>query len=235
MKDTLKIGDKLLQSRLLVGTGKFSSNQIMKESIIASESEVITMALRRINLENDQDSFLEVINSLNVLFLPNTSGARDHIEAIRIAKLARKLSNNNWIKLEVTPDPKYLLPDPIETYLAAKILVQEGFNVLPYINCDPILAKKLEEIGCLTVMPMGSPIGSNFGLRSIEQLRIIIEQSYVPVIIDAGIGSPSHAAKALEMGVDAVMINTAIAISKKPVMMAEAFKLAVKSGRKKLF
>jgi thiazole synthase len=227
----LIINKKKFSSRLLLGTGKFPSAESMKQSIEASGAEIITVALRRVDLNDKSDQFINTINQDKYVFLPNTSGARSATEAVRIARLARNLIGTTWLKLEVTPDPKYLLPDPIETLHAAKTLIKDGFTVLPYINADPILAKHLEEAGCATVMPLGSPIGSNKGLKTIDQIKIIIEQSHIPVVVDAGLGSPSHAALAMELGADAVLVNTAIAIAGDPVTMAESFKLGVVSGR----
>jgi len=229
--DNLIIAKRTLSSRLFIGTGKFPSPEIMKRAVDAAESEIVTVAVRRVDFENQQDSFTTWINPEKYLFLPNTSGARTADEAIRIAKIAKFSGVSNWIKLEVTPEPNYLLPDPIETLKAAEALVKLGFIVLPYINADPILAKRLEEVGCATVMPLASPIGSNQGLETKALLQIIIEQSNIPVIIDAGIGTPSQAAQAMEMGADAVLVNTAIATAKDPIRYAEAFKWAVQAGR----
>lgn len=229
----LSIANQSFKSRLILGTGKFPSNNILRQSLDASGAEIVTVALRRINLESSvRTDILDVVDRNNYLLLPNTSGARNAEEAIRLARLAKSGGAGNWVKLEVTPDPNYLLPDPVETLKAAEILVKEDFIVLPYINADPILAKRLEEVGCVTVMPLGSPIGSHQGLKTRELIQIIIEQANVPVIVDAGIGAPSHAALALELGADAVMVNTAIAIASDPIEMAEAFKLAVQAGRK---
>ncbi len=215
-----------------MGSGKFSSPEMMIKSIERSGAEIVTTALRRADLNNPEDVFLKYIDPAKYLFLANTSGAKNAEEAIRLAKFARSFGLAPWIKLEVTPEPRYLLPDPIETLKAAEILVKEGFVVLPYINADPILAKKLEDAGCATVMPLAAPIGSNRGLKTKELIQIIIEQSNVPVVVDAGLGAPSHAAEAMEMGADAVLVNTAIAIADNPIDMAEAFKLAVMAGRK---
>lgn len=228
---TLIIAGKSFKSRLFVGTGKFPSNQILRQALEASEAEVVTVALRRIDFNAPQENILDAIDREKYLLLPNTSGARNADEAVRLACLARAGGAGNWMKLEVIPDPNYLLPDPIETLKAAEILVKDGFVVLPYINADPILAKKLEEIGVATVMPLASPIGSHRGIRTKDAIEIIIEQANVPVVVDAGLGAPSHAAEALEMGADAVLVNTAIAIAPDPVKMAEAFKLAVQAGR----
>jgi len=228
---SLIIAKHTLDSRLLLGTGKFSSSEVMKTAIDASETSMVTVALRRVDLDNEQDDLLQAIDRSKYILLPNTSGARNADEAVRLAQLARAAGCGEWIKLEVTPDPRYLLPDPIETLKAAKILVKDGFIVLPYINADPILAKHLEEAGTATVMPLGAPIGSNRGIRTKDSIRIIIENSNIPVVVDAGLGAPSHAAEAMEMGADAVLVNTAIAVADDPVKMAIAFKLAVEAGR----
>ena len=230
-KDPLTIAGRSFQSRLLVGTGKFSSSQVMKQAIEASGAEIVTVALRRVELENPQDSILAAIDTSRYLLLPNTSGARDAEEAIRLAKLARAAGCEPWVKLEVTPDPHYLLPDPAETLKAAETLVKDGFVVLPYINADPILAKRLEEAGTATVMPLGSPIGSKQGLRTRDAIEIIIEMATVPVVVDAGLGAPSHAAEAMELGADAVLVNTALAVAAEPAVMATAFKKGVEAGR----
>jgi len=227
----LKIADKTFSSRLFLGTGKFPSNQILAQSLEASGTEIVTVALRRVDLNSPQKDILDAIDRSKYLLLPNTSGARTADEAVRLARLARAGGAGNWLKLEVTPEPNYLLPDPIETLKAAEILVKDGFIVLPYINADPVLAKKLEEVGTATVMPLGSPIGSHRGIRTREAIEIIIEQANIPVVVDAGLGAPSHAAEAMEMGADAVLVNTAIAIAADPVEMAKAFKLAVEAGR----
>ena len=226
----LIIGDRTFQSRLLVGTGKFPSNKVMAQAIEASGAEIVTVALRRVDLENPQDNMIASIDQERYLLLPNTSGARDAEEAVHLAHLARGLVREPWLKLEVTPDPNYLLPDPVETLKAAEILVREGFKVMPYINADPILAKRLEDTGCVTVMPLGAPIGTNRGLKTRDSIQIIIEQSGIPVIVDAGIGAPSHAAEAIEMGADAVLVNTAIAVAADPVGMARAFRIGVEAG-----
>jgi thiazole synthase len=231
-KDPLIIFGKTFKSRLLVGTGKFPSNQALKDALDASGCEIVTVALRRVDLNSQQEDILSAVDRSKYLLLPNTSGARTAEEAIRLARLAKASGGGNWVKLEVTPDPNYLLPDPVETLKAAEVLVKENFVVLPYINADPILAKKLEEAGTATVMPLGSPIGSHQGIRTKEAIGIIIEQSNIPVVVDAGLGAPSHAAEAMEMGADAVLVNTAIAIASDPAEMAEAFKLAVEAGRK---
>jgi thiazole synthase len=230
----LVIAGREFQSRLFVGTGKFSSPEAMRDALAASGTEIVTVALRRADLSGKRDPFaniLEFIDGEKYLLLPNTSGAVNAEEAVRLARLAVAAGLPNWIKLEIHPDPRYLLPDPVETLKAAEILVKEGFTVLPYINADPVLAKRLQDAGTATVMPLGSPIGSNRGIQTRDQIRIIIEQATVPVVVDAGIGAPSHAAEALEMGADAVLVNTAIAIASDPNRMAIAFKLAVEAGR----
>ncbi|MHC4456905.1 MAG: thiazole synthase [Planctomycetota bacterium] len=229
--DKLLIADRQFDSRLLIGTGKFASCELMAEAIEKSGTEIVTIALRRVDIEDENDDMLGVIDRNKYLLLPNTSGARDSEEAVRLSKLARAATRINWVKLEVTPDPYYLLPDPIETLKAAEILVKDEFVVLPYINADPVLAKKLEDIGTATVMPLASPIGSKQGLKTREALEIIIDQANVPVVVDAGLGLPSHAADAMEMGADAVLVNTAIATAAEPGRMAIAFKLAVQAGR----
>lgn len=231
--DKLKIGDREFSSRLFVGTGKFPSNELMLKAILASESEMITVAMKRINMDNEaDDDMLRHINREAVQFLPNTSGVRDAKEAVFAAKLARECFGTNFIKLEIHPNPKYLLPDPVETLKATEELVKLGFIVLPYIQADPVLCKRLEDVGTAAVMPLGAPIGTNKGLKTKDLLEIIIAESNVPVVVDAGLGAPSHAAEAMEMGADAVLVNTAIAIANDPVEMARAFKLAVEAGRK---
>ena len=230
----LKIADREFTSRLLVGTGKFASNELMRDALIASGTELVTVALRRADLSGKHDPFaniLDFIDPKRFLLLPNTSGARNAAEAVRLARLAASAGLPTWIKLEIHPDPRYLLPDPVETLAAAEILVKEGFTVLPYINADPVLAKRLQDIGTATVMPLGSPIGSNRGIETRAQIEIISEQATVPVVVDAGLGVPSHAAEAMEMGADAVLVNTAIAIASDPVRMAKAFKKAIEAGR----
>lgn len=230
----LVIAGREFRSRLILGTGKFPSPTAMRDALAASGTEMVTVALRRADLSGQKDPFaniLEFIDPKRYLLLPNTSGAMNAEEAIRLARLAVAAGLPKWVKLEIHPDPRYLLPDPIETLKAAEVLVKEGFTVLPYINADPVLAKRLQEVGCATVMPLGSPIGSNRGLQTRDQLRIIIEQAIVPVVVDAGIGAPSHAAEAMELGADAVLVNTAIAIARDANRMAEAFKLAVQAGR----
>jgi thiazole synthase len=231
MSDKLIIAGRSFDSRLMVGTGKFSSNAAMVAAMQRSGSDIVTVALRRVDVENPDDDMLSYIDRDRYLLLPNTSGARNAEEAVRLARLARAAGCEPWIKLEVTPDPYYLLPDPIETLKAAEILVKEGFNVLPYINADPVLAKHLQEAGTVTVMPLGAPIGTNKGVRTREQIAIIIEQAIVPVVVDAGLGAPSHAAEAMEMGADAVLVNTALAVAGDPGAMAAAFKKGVEAGR----
>lgn len=231
MNKVLKIADKEFNSRLFTGTGKFSSSQLMKESLVASESELVTVALKRVDVKDKEDDILTHLNHSRINLLPNTSGVRTAKEAVFAAELSREALETNWVKLEIHPDPRYLLPDPIETLKAAEELVKKGFVVMPYIHADPVLCKRLEDVGTQCVMPLGAPIGSNKGLKTVEFLDIIIEQSNVPVIVDAGIGAPSHAAQAMEIGADAVLVNTAIAVSDNPVAMAKAFKMAVEAGR----
>lgn len=231
---TWTIAGRSFSSRLLTGTGKFQSLEVMSEALDASGSEIVTVALRRADLSGTRDPFaniLDFIDPSKYLLLPNTSGAMNAEEAVRLARLAAAAGLPKWVKLEIHPDPHYLLPDPIETLAAAEILVREGFTVLPYINADPVLAKRLQEVGTATVMPLGSPIGSNRGVETREQIRIIIEQATVPVIVDAGLGAPSHAAEAIELGADAVLINTAIAAAADPVRMARAFRSTVEAAR----
>lgn len=233
MNDILTLGGRDFHSRLFVGTGKFASNKLMLDAVIASGSEMITVAMKRIDMEHeDEDDMLRHINRDHVQFLPNTSGVRNAQEAVMAAKLARDCFGTNFIKLEIHPDPKYLLPDPVETLKATETLAKDGFIVLPYIQADPVLCKRLEEVGSAAVMPLGAPIGTNKGLRTVDMLEIIIAETRVPVIIDAGLGAPSHAAAALEMGADAVLVNTAIAVAGNPVEMAIAFKEAVVAGRR---
>jgi thiazole synthase len=230
----LIISERMFRSRLILGTGKFSSPTAMREAIEASGTEIVTVALRRADLSGKQDPFaniLEFIDSNKYLLLPNTSGAMNAEEAVRLARLAAAAGLPKWVKLEIHPDPRYLLPDPVETLKAAEVLVKEGFRVLPYINADPVLAKRLQDVGVATVMPLGSPIGSNRGLQTRDQIRIIIEQACVPVVVDAGIGAPSHASEAMELGADAVLVNTAIAVASDPNRMAAAFRMAVEAGR----
>ncbi len=230
-QNLLQIADKTFRSRLLTGTGKFANRHAMAASIRACESELVTMALKRVNLANRDDDILTPLIEAGVNLLPNTSGAKTAKDAIFAAHLAREALGTRWLKLEIHPDPKYLMPDPIETLKAAEQLVKDGFIVLPYCHADPVLCKRLEEVGCAAVMPLGAPIGSNKGIVSRDFLEIIIDQAKVPVIVDAGIGSPSDAALAMELGADAVLVNTAIATAGNPVSMAKAFKLAVEAGR----
>ncbi|HIX45394.1 MAG TPA: thiazole synthase [Candidatus Barnesiella excrementipullorum] len=227
----LVIGGREFGSRLFLGTGKFSSNLLMQQAIAASGTEMVTMAMKRIDMNNAHDDMMEHIKNDKIQLLPNTSGVRDAAEAVLAAQLARECFGTNFIKLEIHPDPKYLLPDPVETLKATEELAKMGFVVLPYIQADPVLCKRLEEVGAATVMPLGAPIGTNKGIRTRDLLEIIIEQSNVPVVVDAGIGAPSHAAEAMEMGADAVLVNTAIAVAGDPVRMAEAFRMAVIAGR----
>jgi len=233
--DTLTINGKKFSSRLLLGTGKFSSSALMGEAIVSSGTQMVTLALKRVDFDNSNDEFNEnllgAIDRSKITLLPNTSGAMNAQEAIRLARMARSMGCGDWLKLEIHPNPRHLMPDGTETLKAAEKLVKEGFVVLPYINADPVLAKKLEEVGCATVMPLGSPIGSSKGIQTKQLIEIIIEESAVPVVVDAGLGLPSHAAEAMEMGADAVLVNTAIAVNSSPVQMARAFKLAVQAGR----
>ncbi len=232
MNDNLNIGGREFSSRLFVGTGKFPSPDIMQKAIIASESQMITVAMKRVNMLNEAtDDMLTHINREKVQLLPNTSGVRDAKEAVLAAQMSREIFHTDFIKLEIHPDPKYLMPDPIETLKATEELARLGFVVLPYIQADPVLCKLLEEAGSAAVMPLAAPIGTNKGLVTRDMLEIIIEQSRVPVIVDAGLGAPSHAADAMEMGADAVLVNTAITVASDPVMMADAFRMAVIAGR----
>ncbi len=231
MTDQLVIADRTFTSRLMVGTGKFSSSKVMAEAVEASCTEIVTVALRRVDLNAPSDNMLDALDREKYLLLPNTSGARSADEAIRLAHIARAAGLSSWVKLEITPDPRTLLPDPVDTLIAATQLVKDGFTVLPYMPPDPILAKRLEDVGVATVMPLGSPIGTNQGLRTRDLVRIIIEQSNVPVVVDAGLGLPSHASEAMEMGADAVLVNTALAVADNPIAMARAFKLGVQAGR----
>lgn len=231
MNDNLIIADKIFSSRLFTGTGKFGNHNIMEEALLASGSELVTVALKRVNIDGDDDDILQHLHHDHINLLPNTSGVRNAEEAIFAAHMAREALQTNWLKLEIHPDPKYLMPDPVETLKAAEKLVKDGFIVLPYVHADPVLCKRLEEVGVAAVMPLGAPIGSNMGLKTLEFLQIIIEQSNVPVIVDAGIGAPSHAAAAMEIGAAAVLVNTAIAVAGDPVLIAYAFKMAVRAGR----
>ncbi|KER02373.1 thiazole synthase [Photorhabdus temperata] len=226
----LKIADTTFDSRLFTGTGKFANSDLMIQAIAASGSQLVTMAMKRIDLQGGNDAILVPLQKLDVKLLPNTSGAKTAEEALFAARLAREALATNWIKLEIHPDVKYLLPDPVETLKGAEMLVKDGFVVLPYCSADPVLCKRLEEVGCAAVMPLGAPIGSNQGLLTRDFLQIIIEQAQVPVVVDAGIGAPSHALEAIELGADAVLVNTAIAVARHPVKMAQAFRMAIEAG-----
>lgn len=229
--ERLTIADKTFTSRLFTGTGKFKSNQEMKAALLASGSELVTMALKRVAVHQPEDELLRHLEDTQFNWLPNTSGVRSAKEAVLAAQLAREALETNWIKLEIHPDPKYLMPDPIETLKATEALARMGFVVLPYVHADPVLCKRLEEVGTSAVMPLGSPIGSHQGVKTADFIKIIVEQATVPVVVDAGIGAPSHAALAMELGADAVLVNTAIAIADQPVKMAMAFQRAVEAGR----
>lgn len=232
MNDILRIGDREFISRLFVGTGKFSSPDVMLESILASGSQMITVAMKRVNMMNEAtDDMLTHINREHVQLLPNTSGVRNANEAVLAARMSREIFHTDFIKLEIHPDPRYLMPDPIETLKATEELAADGFTVLPYIQADPVLCKLLEEAGAAVVMPLAAPIGTNKGLITRDLLEIIIEQSNVPVVVDAGLGAPSHAAEAMELGADAVLVNTAIAVAGNPPEMARAFAKATEAGR----
>ena len=233
MDDALIIAGKRIRSRLFVGTGKYRTVEEMQSALEASGAEIVTVAIRRLDLDNpSKKTLLDYINWDKYTLLPNTAGCRTAQEALFTARLARELTGSTWVKLEVIPDPKYLLPDPIATLEAAQALVKEGFTVLPYIHADPVLARRLQEVGCATVMPLGSPIGSGQGILTADEIKIILEHATVPVVVDAGLGAPSDAALAMEMGADAVLVNTAIAKAGDPAMMAEAFRLGVEAGRK---
>jgi len=227
----LVIAGTTLSSRLFLGTGKYSSGAAMAQSLAASGTQLVTVALRRVRMDGETDDILSHLDRSRYQLMPNTSGVRTAKEAVLAAELARDALETNWVKLEIHPDPKYLMPDPIETLKAAQELVQRGFVVLPYVHADPVLCKHLEEAGCAAVMPLGAPIGSNRGLESRAFLEIIIAQSNIPVVVDAGLGTPSHAAAAMEMGADAVLVNTAIAAAADPVAMGHAFRLGVEAGR----
>ncbi len=229
--DKLIISGKEFDSRLFLGTGKFSSNEVMAEAIDASGTQMVTMAMKRIDMGDKGDDMLAHIARPGISLLPNTSGTRNADEAVFAAKMAREAFGTNWLKLEIHPDPRYLLPDPVETLRATELLVKEGFVVLPYCQADPVLCKRLAEAGAATVMPLAAPIGTNMGLRTLDFLGIIIEEASVPVVVDAGIGAPSDAAQAMELGADAVLVNTAIAVAGDPVAMARAFRKAVEAGR----
>src|SRR5579862_7219254 len=234
MNHPLTIAGREFRSRLILGTGKFSSSEAMRDALAASGTEMVTVALRRADLSGQHDPFANILDFIDpekYLLLPNTSGAMNAEEAVRLARLAVAAGLPKWVKLDIHPDPRYLLPDPVETLKAAEVLVNEGFTVLPYINADPVLAKRLQDVGTATVMPLGSPIGSNRGIQTRDQIRIIIEQATVPVVVDAGLGAPSHAAEAMELGADAVLVNTAIAVCAEPSRMATAFRMAVEAGR----
>ncbi len=228
----LTLANHTFPSRLLTGTGKFSNPDTMKNAVQAAKSSMVTLAMKRVASHSSQDETLSALKALGVTLLPNTSGAKNAKEAIFAAELAYEALGSPWVKLEIHPDQRYLLPDPIETLLAAETLVKKGFHVLPYCGADPVLCKRLEEVGCAAVMPLGAPIGSNQGLQTKPFLQIIVEQASIPVIVDAGIGKPSEAMAAMELGVDAVLVNTAIATAKDPVVMAAAFASAVETGRK---
>lgn len=228
--EDLIIAGKTFSSRLFVGTGKYSSNQMMEQSILESESELVTVALKRVRT-HEEDDLLKHLKHHHINLLPNTSGARNAKEAILAAELSREAFETNWLKLEIHPEPKYLMPDPIETLKACEELAKRGFVVLPYVHADPVLCKLLEGAGTAAVMPLGAPIGSNKGVRTKDFIEIIVDQANVPVVIDAGLGLPSHAAEAMELGADAVLVNTAMAINQNPVEMSKAFKLAVEAGR----
>lgn len=234
-EDIFRLGDQSFHSRLFLGTGKFSSPDSMLQALEASGSQMVTLALKRVDLnpasQESDEGLYAALKQKNVVLLPNTSGAATASEAIRLAHLARSMGAGNWLKLEIHPNPRHLMPDPIETLTAAIELVKEGFHVLPYINADPVLAKRLEDAGCAAVMPLGSPIGSHKGLQTKGNLEIILAESNVPVIVDAGLGMPSHAAEAMEMGASAVLVNTAIAVNRHPAAIAHAFRLAVDAGR----
>jgi len=227
----LTIADKTFESRLFTGTGKFGSHLTMQQALISSGTQLVTVALKRVDVKKADDEMLQYLQHPQWQLLPNTSGVREAKEAIFAAQIAREALQTNWLKLEIHPDPRYLMPDPVETLKAAEELVKLGFVVLPYCHADPVLCKRLEDVGCAAVMPLGAPIGSNKGLSTKDMLAIIIEQAKIPVVIDAGIGAPSQAAEALEMGADAVLVNTAIAVAGKPTEMAKAFQLAVEAGR----
>lgn len=233
MDDSLVIAGKKFSSRLIVGTGKYRSVDEMLAALEASGTEIVTVAIRRLNLDNPREkTLLDYIDWKKYTILPNTAGCKTAEEALFTAKLARELTGSNWLKLEVIPDSRYLLPDPIETLKAAEKLISDGFVVLPYIGADPVLAKRLEDIGCATVMPLGSPIGSGQGVLTLEEIRIIIEQARVPVVVDAGLGAPSDASLSMEAGASACLVNTAIALAQDPALMGAAFKAGVEGGRK---
>jgi thiazole synthase len=230
-QDPFVVAGREFGSRLLTGTGKYDTFETMRAALAASGSEIVTVAVRRIDLDERGDDDITAFLPEGVLLLPNTSGCETADEAVRSARLARAGGLPDWVKLEVIPDPRYLLPDPVETLRAAATLVEDGFTVLPYVLPDPVLQKKLEEVGCATVMPLAAPIGSGRGLKLRDTIRIMVEQAEVPLVVDAGLGSPSHAAEAMELGADAVLVNTAIARAGDPVAMADAFRRAVEAGR----
>ncbi len=231
--DTLTIAGKSFRSRLILGTGKYTSPDACRAALDASGAEIVTVAIRRLDLDNpNKQTELDYIDWQRYTILPNTAGCKTVEEAIFTARLGRELTGSGWVKLEVVPDPKYLLPDPIATLEAARQLIAEGFVVLPYIHADPVLARHLEDAGCATVMPLGSPIGSGQGILTIDEIKIIIEQARVPVVVDAGLGAPSDVALAMETGADAVLVNTAVALAQDPATMAEAMRLGVEAGRK---
>jgi thiazole synthase len=233
MNDDLIIAGKRFRSRLILGTGKYASPQLCMAALDASGTEIVTVAIRRLDLDNpDKQTELDYIDWSRYTILPNTAGSRTADEAVFTARLGREVTGSSWVKLEVIPDPKYLLPDPIGTLEAARILIDDGFTVLPYIHADPVLARRLEEAGCATVMPLGSAIGSGQGILTLDEIKIIIEQAHVPVVVDAGIGAPSDASLSLEIGADAVLVNTSIALAQDPPGMAEAMRLGVEAGRK---
>src|SRR3954471_23170150 len=230
--DPLVIGGKTFTSRLMVGTGKYKDFAVMRDAIVASGAQIVTVSIRRVEIgAPGHQGILEAIDLTKIQLLPNTAGCRTTDEAVRVAKLARVMTETSWIKLEVIPDAKYLLPDPVETLRAAEILVKEGFTVLPYMPADPVLARRLAEAGCATVMPLASPIGSGRGVLTKANIEIIIEEATVPVVVDAGLGVPSEAASVMELGADAVLVNTALAEARDPVRMATAFREAVEAGR----
>ena len=233
MEDYFTVAGRNFSSRLIIGTGKFASNEITREAVEAAGSDMVTVALKRVDAaptEKDSD-ILDGVDASKCMILPNTSGAMNAEEAVRIARLGRAAGLGDFVKLEIHPDPNYLLPDPIETLRATEILVKEGFHVMAYMNADGALAMRLQDAGAAALMPLGAPIGSNLGVRNAEQIAIIIETASLPVVVDAGLGLPSHAAQAMEMGADAVMVNTAIATASSPREMARAFRLAVEAGR----
>jgi thiazole synthase len=232
VSDVLTIAGREFRSRLITGTGKYETFEVMRDAVVASGCEMVTVAVRRIDFDaRERDEDITDFLPEDVLLLPNTAGCETAEEAVRVARLARAGGLPDWVKLEVIPDPRHLLPDPVETLRAAELLVEDGFTVLPYMLPDPVLARRLAEVGCATVMPLAAPIGTGRGLKLRDSIRIIVEEAEVPVVVDAGLGSPSHAAEAMELGADAVLVNTAIARADDPVTMARAFRLAVEAGR----